>query len=68
MAWVRFDHTVKYGDELKLPFEKFEVNDADVEALKKDGAQVIKVAKPSTTVEDDDEINFLSKPRRKRTK
>lgn len=68
MAWVRFDHTVKYGDELKPPFEKFEINDADVEALKQDGAQVIKVAKPSTIVDNDDEISFSSKTRRKRTK
>lgn len=67
MAWVRFDHTVKYGDEFKEPLVPFEADDNDLESLKNDGAEVIKVAKP-TVSHDSDSINFTTKPRRRATR
>lgn len=67
MAWVRFDHTVKYGNEFKEPFVPFEVDENDLKSLKNDGAEVIKVSKPTVSSEDDS-INFTTKPRRKTTR
>lgn len=47
MAAVKFDHSVKYNGVRHSAHEVFTVEDADVEALKKAGAQVL-----STTPQD----------------
>lgn len=41
MATVKFDHSVKYNGVRHTAHEVFTVEDADVEALKKAGAQVL---------------------------
>lgn len=55
MTIVKFDHSVKYNGIRYAAHESFIVEDTDVEALKKAGAQVLSTSTPPAAPQESDE-------------
>lgn len=55
MTTVKFDHSVKYNGIRYAAHESFTVEDTDVEALKKAGAQVLSTSTPPAAPQESNE-------------